>query len=141
MNLREPRVLFRNVWHYESWSAQSALRQRIAFVDTLRAQASSDSDLDGAAMIFAELVGNVVQHAGGPVRIDVVWRNDGRARLTVSDRGPGFNYSRKNSDPYADNGRGLFIVGTIGDSLAIERTPDGSRVDVLLPVWRETALA
>ena len=140
--MRDPRIVgIRNAWHFESWSPVQALRERKHFVDSLRAQATPDSDLDGAAMIFAELVGNVVRHAGGPVHIDVVWRNDGHARLSVRDRGPGFAYLPAALDPYTDSGRGLFIVNALGEGLEVQQTEEGACVEVLLPVWRAPALA
>src|SRR6185503_15066843 len=54
-------------WTFAASNADRALEARNCFLDYVRAWAVETSDLDAARMVYAELVGNVVRHAPGPI--------------------------------------------------------------------------
>lgn len=76
-----------------------------------------------------------MRHAPGPIKIEVDWTSDRRARLRVQDTGPPFQYNATlPGDVYSEGGRGLFIVGRLAADLNIARDHTGSIVTVILPV-------
>ena len=94
------------------------------------------SDLDAAALIFGELVGNVVRHAPGPISIDILWESD-MAVLRVTDRGPGFDWDgdARLPDRFAESGRGLFIAFSVAHNLRVRRVPgNGTEATAWLPI-------
>ena len=123
-------------WSFESADAGSAYRARGALLDYLASRARIGSDLEAAALIFGELVGNVVRHAPGPIAIDVYWERD-VAVLRVADSGPGFHWSgnAKLPDVLAEAGRGLFIAHAVALKLQVTRLPgNGTLATAWLPV-------
>jgi anti-sigma regulatory factor (Ser/Thr protein kinase) len=101
--------------------------------------ATSDSDVDAAELIVAELVANVQRHANGSASFHVDWRGR-RPRLLVLDGGPGFQgalCSTLPTDPYAESGRGLAIVRALAVETEFGNRPDGGGfASVTLPVER-----
>jgi PAS domain S-box-containing protein len=99
--------------------AQAGLRRTLAF-----GGATAD-EINDAELIFAELLGNVVRHAGGPV--EIVLDTCGRFPvLSVLDRGPGFRTSRLSApDTLSESGRGLFIVRSLAVDLNARHRPGG----------------
>lgn len=76
-----------------------------------------------AELIFAELVGNVVRHASGPVDVRLSCDN-GDAVIEVYDRGKGFHYPpRVPEHPLAEYGRGLFLVAQFSKQLNVQTLP------------------
>ncbi|MGA3038272.1 MAG: SpoIIE family protein phosphatase [Vulcanimicrobiaceae bacterium] len=130
-------------WRFHADHARAATDARRSFVDHLRAEAGESSEIDGAEVIFGELVANVVRHAPGPIDIALEWI-DGFAVLHVTDRGNGFKFeSRRRADVLMESGRGLWLVEQFGGSVDVERIEGyGTHVRVTLPVERaaETAL-
>mgnify|MGYP001185099983 CR=1 FL=1 len=123
-------------WSFESQDANRAYGARSDLVAYLESRANHDSDVPAAALIFGELVGNVVRHAPGPISIHLHWEN-GFAVLTVRDQGPGYEWSgrRQLPDVLAESGRGLYIVQTVARSLEVRRLPHrGTEAIALLPV-------
>ncbi|MDQ2992959.1 MAG: ATP-binding protein [Candidatus Eremiobacteraeota bacterium] len=113
---------------------------RKAFARYLRERARPDSDFEGAELIYAELVGNVVRHAPGPIRIDLLWADDGRAALRVADGGAGFNpVSAISRDRLNETGRGLIIVASLAIRIRVDRHSEGSAVTAVLRVLRVVA--
>jgi anti-sigma regulatory factor (Ser/Thr protein kinase) len=124
-------------WTFDSDDALAAHSARSSFVAALAREASEDSDLGAAEVIFGELAGNVVRYAPGPIEIDLEW--DGpQAVLHVLDRGHGFDLrSTLPADVMSERGRGLFIVSVLGSGLRADRLPvRGNHVRVVLPVRR-----
>lgn len=123
-------------WAFESPDAQHAVAERGSFVLHLRERSHGPaSDLDAAQLIFGELVANVVRHAPGPIRIEVEWTADRRARLMVRDSGPGFEARFSGPEhPLDESGRGLFIVAALAESIAVDCDATGTTVTAILPV-------
>ncbi|HTD36977.1 MAG TPA: SpoIIE family protein phosphatase [Candidatus Limnocylindrales bacterium] len=124
-------------WTFDSDDALAAHSARSSFVAALAREASDDSDLGGAEVIFGELTGNVVRYAPGPIEIDLEW-NGAEAVLHVLDRGGGFDlHSALPEDVMSERGRGLYIVSVLGRGLRADRLPvRGNHVRVVLPVHR-----
>jgi anti-sigma regulatory factor (Ser/Thr protein kinase) len=108
---------------------------RAIFRRYLEANATPDSDLYGAELIFGELIANVARHAPGELDARLSWI-DGTAVLEVRDRGNGFAFTVDLPDDEAENARGLFLVAAYGAGLVHEADEKGSRIRVVLPVRR-----
>lgn len=127
-------------WTFSATDAAEAQGMRQAFSAYLRMRGGDEANYDAAEVIFGELVSNVVRHAPGPIDIAVEWTRGKRARMSVSDRGPGFDPSPGlPANPLAEAGRGLFLVSAFsGGPVHVERLPEGGcRVTVDLPVTRK----
>ena len=129
-------------WSFDAENARAAWNARGAFMAQLRSEASSESDVHAAEIIFGELVGNVVRHAPGPIDIALEWR-DGTGVLHVIDRGDGFCYRAPvRVDTLREHGRGLWLIDRFGGHFEIERLPHfGTHVRVELPVSRRAGVA
>lgn len=128
----------RSHWTFDAENAQSAHDARAQYVDRLREDATPDSDIDAAELIFGELVGNVVRHAPGPIDVQLEWER-GEAVLHVTDRGKGFiRNPALPADPLSESGRGLYIISLLANSVRVERIPGyGNHIAVVLPVRAE----
>lgn len=126
-------------WTFDALDAARAQGARAALVRHLREEGSADSDYSAAEVIFGELVSNVVRYAPGPIDIDLEW-NDDSPTLHVLDRGQHFSLDTTlPHDFLSENGRGLFIVQTLGSGLTVAHLPRrGNHVSVTLPVRRKT---
>jgi PAS domain S-box-containing protein len=124
-------------WSFEAENARAAQTARGDFMDALRREATLESDLAGAEIVFGELVGNVVRHAPGPIDVALEWRND-QACLHVIDRGPGFEYAPPDKiELMREDGRGLWLTSQFSEHVDVERLPNyGTHVCVRLQVWR-----
>ncbi len=124
-------------WSFESADAIAAQSVRASFVAALAREATDDSDIGAAELIFGELIGNVVRYAPGAIDIDLEWGGEGPV-LHVLDRGSGFDLrSTLPDDVMSERGRGLFIVATLGRDMRADRLPErGNHVRVALPVRR-----
>jgi anti-sigma regulatory factor (Ser/Thr protein kinase) len=124
-------------WRFRSGSQTEARNSRAEFMSELRRRASAKSDLAAAELIFGELIGNVVKHAPGAVRVRLDWSGP-RAVLSVHDEHAPFTPKFKlPENPMAEGGRGLFIAKALSTSIAVTHIHgDGTKVAVGLPVWR-----
>jgi PAS domain S-box-containing protein len=124
-------------WSFESADALGAQSVRSSFVAALAREATADSDLGSAELIFGELIGNVVRYAPGPIEIDLEWTDAG-AVLHVLDRGTGFDLRPTlPDDVMSERGRGLYIISVLGTDLRADRLARrGNHVRVGLPVRR-----
>ncbi len=122
-------------WNFRSGSMIDARASRAEFMSALRERATETSDLAAAEMIFGELIGNVVRHAPGPVRVRLEW-NGRRAMLSVHDEHAPFKPTfRLPADIMSEHGRGLYIARALATSLdVIHVSGDGTKVSVGLPV-------
>jgi anti-sigma regulatory factor (Ser/Thr protein kinase) len=103
--------------------AVAGLRREI--VGRLRRDARRDADLDGAAVVIGELLGNVVRHAPGPASVRLEWAGE-RPLLEVRDTGPGYPYEPSLPDPATHvGGRGLFLVSKLAHSVTVSTVPGG----------------
>lgn len=97
---------------------------RAALVEAVRARGAGAPAQDDAAVVIAELLGNVLRHAPGPARVALEWDGD-RPVLTVEDAGPGFDLVHHVPGPGAESGRGLHLVAGLADHLDVARGPLG----------------
>lgn len=112
-------------WEFDAEDAEAAHGARAEFVARLSSMGVNEDEIYAAALIFGELVGNVVRHGSGPVDVCVDWRPLAPV-LHVRDRGPGFSYSPKlPGDPYSETGRGLFLISTLAEDFNVTRGPNG----------------
>jgi serine phosphatase RsbU (regulator of sigma subunit)/anti-sigma regulatory factor (Ser/Thr protein kinase) len=108
---------------------------RAAFLAVLRERDFRPADYQNAELVFGELLGNVVRHADGDRRVEIAIDCGGaRTVLHVFDWGPGFRHSsRLPADPYAESGRGLFIVAALTLEFTVtEREGRGSHARATL---------
>ncbi|HVA33671.1 MAG TPA: ATP-binding protein, partial [Candidatus Baltobacteraceae bacterium] len=123
-------------WTFQSNDAGKAYGVRFDLLAYLESHATEGSDLEGAALIFGELVGNVVRHAPGPIAVELYWE-DGTAVLRVVDRGPGFEWSGRSElpDSTSECGRGLYIASQVALALQVHRlSGNGTEALAWLPV-------
>ena len=117
--------------------AIDALRMRAALRAFFVAEADDASDVDGAVLVFGELVANVVRHAPGAISVRIEWPTSGPAMLYVDDWGPGVSSVQTSGDPMRESGRGIEIVRALARHLHIASAPiGGTHVSVALPVDR-----
>lgn len=121
------------MWAFASADANKAHHAREQFMNALRLRATH-ADYTACETIFGELVGNVVRHAPGRIRILLDWTGN-EAFLRVEDCGAAFVFDpHLPVDPLAESGRGLFLVSALAGGIDIEPLPSGKAVRVLLPV-------
>jgi anti-sigma regulatory factor (Ser/Thr protein kinase) len=113
-----------------------AFQVRRMLVFYLQGQARASSDFFAVELILGELVGNVLQHAPGPLDIRITWLDRG-ARLEVIDHGPGYELEPTlPHDAFEESHRGLFLVAAFGADLRVERRRDVTVTSVTLPIHR-----
>lgn len=114
---------------------------RRQFREYIDRHAAPESDLDGATLIFSELVTNAVDKSDQPVWVSLNW-GDERPVLSVNDLGPGFTLDDDAvmPGPLSERGRGLRIVTHLTDHLEVAaKAAGGSRVTATLPIHRPPA--
>lgn len=123
-------------WRFEAADARAAYTMRVEYFKSLAALCELDEeDLSTCGLIFAELIGNAVRHAPGPLSVTLEPRGK-EVLLHVIDRGPGFSHVPSlPPNIWAEGGRGLYLVSTLSRNVEVERLPGlGSHVTVTLPV-------
>lgn len=131
-------------WYLDGEPAHVAHALRKEVVDYLRRHAEPGSDIDAAQLIVQEVVVNALDHTDGPVWASVSWLQD-EPDLTVWDLGAGFVLPDRGlvpvgDDPFAENGRGLFLVTALSPAVEVgPRRSGGTQTTVRLPVRRSAA--
>jgi signal transduction histidine kinase len=116
--------------------ASLANNARAIFQRYLAAQAAAESDIDGAELIFGELLGNVARHAPGAIDVRLRW-NGTLAILEVADHGPGYSVDDvRLPGGFAESRRGLFLVSSFGRDLRVCHENGRTTTTVTLPVTR-----
>jgi anti-sigma regulatory factor (Ser/Thr protein kinase) len=107
----------------------------------IRGRAGLRADYLAIRLVFFELIGNAVKYAPGMLMLRVDWFGQA-PYLHVFDRGRGFDYHPMlPPDILAEGGRGLYLVNSLGGSLAVHRLPGcGAHVSVRLPARRRAVL-
>lgn len=122
------------VWRVKD-DAERVLRQRRTFRARLDALARPPSDIDGAELIYGELVTNTVRYARGAVEVRLELSSGKSPVLVVRDHGPGLHRTPRPADPYAESGRGLAIVESLAHEVAVHDAADGGTVvRAVLPI-------
>ena len=124
-------------WDVDASDPSSAAAVRTQFIVFLRRFVAADTDLFPAELILGELLANAVEHAPGPVHVELAWRGE-EALLTVRDNGRGFQpRALLPDDMFSESGRGLFLVSAFASSVTSEtRLEGGTDVCVVLPFTR-----
>ncbi len=122
-------------WSFDARDAIAAHRARHEFAAEIVARAGSDADAMASELVFGELVGNVVRHADGTVKVILDWTASAPV-LHVIDDGPGFQHNPKlPADLLAESGRGLFLVTALTfDFQVTKRVGRGSHARTVLAV-------
>jgi anti-sigma regulatory factor (Ser/Thr protein kinase) len=119
-------------WSFDPSDASTARAVRAEIAETLAGRYAG-RDVTSAELAVSELIGNVVQHTAGRVKVflDV---NGPWPTLHVVDRGPQFEVpGNEPPDVWSERGRGLFIVRALVRDLAIvPRAGGGNHVRVTL---------
>ncbi|HEY9179945.1 MAG TPA: SpoIIE family protein phosphatase [Candidatus Baltobacteraceae bacterium] len=130
-------------WQFQAADARAAYTMRDEYHRMLADVCERDEEaLATCSLIFAELVGNAVRYAPGPLSVSL----ERRAKdvvLHVIDKGPGFTYEPSlPASLWAEGGRGLFLVSTLARKVCVERlTGLGTHVAVTLPIDCKAPLA
>jgi PAS domain S-box-containing protein len=114
-------------WRFDVSDRIEASAVRGQFIESLQQRNFTTDECANGELVFGELIGNVVRHAKRTRRVDVVvdHRNP-HSVLHVMDRGAGFYHiGRLPRDPYAESGRGLFLVGSLAMDFTVSDRPDG----------------
>lgn len=120
-------------WSFDARDAERGRELQAAYRSLLVEHGLPLASMTFAETILAELLGNVVRHAPGPVEV-VVDTGAPSPILSVLDRGPGFQYFPKlPHDLLSERGRGLFIVSQLAEDFTVQRrTGNGSHARVVL---------
>ncbi len=122
-------------WSFSALDPSQAHRTREELVRTLKLRCGEEDDYDACEIIYAELIGNVVRHAPGPVQIMLDWNGDDPV-LSVVDHGPAFSFNANPpANPLAETGRGLYLVAQLANRINVQPiAKNGKAVRVVLPV-------
>lgn len=114
-------------WHLDAFDHVAATVLRKRFTASLPRERFSADNIADAELVFGELIGNVVRHAGTNYHAEIVVDHSGpRTVLHVLDNGAGFRYvSRLAPDPYSEHGRGLFLIAAMTADFVVDQRPDG----------------
>jgi serine phosphatase RsbU (regulator of sigma subunit)/anti-sigma regulatory factor (Ser/Thr protein kinase) len=124
-------------WDVDASDPSSAAAVRTQFVAFLSRFVEAETDLFPAELILGELLANAVEHAPGPVHVELAWRGD-EPFLSVRDNGRGFApRARLPEDVFSESGRGLFLISAFARSVTSStRLEGGTDVCVVLPFTR-----
>ncbi|MBV8171434.1 MAG: MASE1 domain-containing protein [Candidatus Eremiobacteraeota bacterium] len=129
-------------WAFDAGDAYMARLSRRALMTFIATHVRTAEELFKAELIIGELLANVVEHAPGPVTLEIDW-SAREPVLTIADAGPGLS----SFDPglpeneFNERGRGLFLVSTLATTVHVEGNDDGgTTIRVTLPIQREQAL-
>jgi len=114
-----PRLLFRL-----RPEASHLRRARERLRDYLGQYLDEDDLIHDVVLCIEEAATNAIRHSGADGDIEIALQfGDGRVMATVKDRGRGFDVTtfdpRLTPDPTSDHGRGLFIISSLMDTLAL----------------------
>jgi anti-sigma regulatory factor (Ser/Thr protein kinase) len=117
-------VLWERRW---SDASVAALKDRAAFMQAVRDHAGWGIDEEAALAIFTELVTNAIKYGKQPIvaRLEC---DRSRVKLSVEDRGAGFEQPVRAPSLLGPGGRGLFLVSAFADALEIGGEPRGTSI-------------
>jgi anti-sigma regulatory factor (Ser/Thr protein kinase) len=121
-------------WSFDPRWEDAADRVRSELRRELEAHERADA-IVRLDMIYAEILSNAIRHAPGPIEVVVECsQRGGDVMLHVLDRGPGYWLDPQLPDDlFSECGRGLFIIASFADGIAVERrSGGGSHTRILL---------
>jgi anti-sigma regulatory factor (Ser/Thr protein kinase) len=124
-------------WTFDAQDAKTARATRNFIIRHLRTNAASDDECHDAAVVFGELLSNVVRHAPGPIEVRLEMR--GRTPvLHVLDQGHGFQHVAKAPvDVMSEAGRGLALIAALSAEFNVTRRSEplsGSHARAVLSI-------
>lgn len=123
-------------WEFEAADARAAYVSRDGFFQSLYANCSpTEAEISACGMILAELIGNAVRHAPGPLSVSLEF-TEPDVILHCIDQGSGFEFEPALPlNIWSESGRGLYLVSKLARRLEVERIPSlGSHIIVTLPL-------
>jgi anti-sigma regulatory factor (Ser/Thr protein kinase) len=108
------------VWSFASDDPLQALAERAAFTSALESLGGTAIDSFTVAIVFAELVGNVVRHAPGPISITLAF-DELVIVLTVCDQGAAFVFNPILPAELSESGRGMFLISQFANEVSVSR--------------------
>jgi serine phosphatase RsbU (regulator of sigma subunit)/anti-sigma regulatory factor (Ser/Thr protein kinase)/CHASE3 domain sensor protein len=121
-------------WSFDASDEAAARRMKRAVLWQFAGLASTAPEFGAVEAILGELLSNVVRHSPGEATILMEPRED-EIVLHVDDHGNPFDLNGKSPpNVFAENGRGLLIVGAFARELSVTRKNGGNRVSVVLPL-------
>ncbi len=131
-------VVLQRSWSYDSRNSHDAHALRHEIAHFIRSFSPTEEELFRAELVVGELLANTVEHAPGAVRVDIDW-TETHPVVTVSDAGPGLSRVTPALpvDALNENGRGLFLIGSLALDVHIETQPElGTTMRIVLPARR-----
>ncbi len=131
-------VALQKSWNYDSRNSHGAHSLRREIARFIRSFDPTEEELFRAELIIGEVLANTVEHAPGAVRVDIDW-TDTHPVVTVCDAGPGLLHRAATlpADALNENGRGLFLIGSLALDVQIESQPEmGTTMRIVLPAAR-----
>ncbi|MGZ4153930.1 MAG: methanogen output domain 1-containing protein [Actinomycetota bacterium] len=124
-------------WYVDEGQVDAVPALRHAIRRYLERHAEPGGDVDGAEVVFSEILTNALRHARGPAWVSLDWSAP-EPILTVRDLGPGFEADDVGGvEASSEGGVGLRIVSRLSDRLRIaSRATGGAEVSATLPVRR-----
>jgi anti-sigma regulatory factor (Ser/Thr protein kinase) len=112
-------------WSFDALDPEASRASQRAVGQRLLDAGIGDDRLAIAELVIAELIGNTVRYAPGPV--EMLFEREGSVSIVhVLDRGPGFEFAaRLPPDIFSESGRGLFLIASLAEDLHVVRRPDG----------------
>jgi anti-sigma regulatory factor (Ser/Thr protein kinase) len=120
---------------FDVQDASAAREARDVVLGIVAARAFRPDERANVAVVFGELIGNVVRHVSGASEVQIAVDCGGpQTVLHVLDRGLGFRHtSLLPPDPMAESGRGLFLVSALtGEFTVAQREGGGSHARATL---------
>jgi anti-sigma regulatory factor (Ser/Thr protein kinase) len=86
-----------------------------------------DTDRSTATLLTSEVASNAARHGREPIDV-TVWDEEGFLRVSVFDRGEGFDPVELSSEPMSEGGWGLRIVQNLASEWGVHRQDEGVEV-------------
>lgn len=97
---------------------------------------ASQEQVDALLIVAVELATNALRHGGGTGRFQL-WQHNGAVLCQVSDHGPGMadlTAGTAAPDPFASDGRGLWMCRQFAQNLVIRTAATGTTVTATMDI-------
>ncbi|HVA28854.1 MAG TPA: SpoIIE family protein phosphatase [Candidatus Baltobacteraceae bacterium] len=139
---RHDPAAFAETWRFHSSDVHMAYAIRHELVKFMRRFAADPNALFTAELILGEILANVVEHAPGPVEVQIDWTGE-KPVLRVADAGPGLRNRlfELPQDVLAESGRGLFLINALSEAVSLSLSKEGgTELCAVLPLTRRSGL-